>query len=44
VVSEEIGAQPDIVPMQVRAIKHIRKVYGCRAAKPRWWLPTYRRN
>lgn len=30
VISEEISEQLDIVPMQIRVIKHIRKVYGCR--------------
>jgi transposase len=30
VVSEETSEQLDIVPMQIRVIKHIRKVYGCR--------------
>jgi transposase len=30
VVSEQTSEQLDIVPMQIRVIKHIRKVYGCR--------------
>ncbi len=30
VTSEEISEQLNIVPMQIRVIKHIRKVYGCR--------------
>jgi transposase len=30
VISEETSEQLDIVPMQIRVIKHIRKVYGCR--------------
>ncbi|KPX04577.1 IS66 family transposase zinc-finger binding domain-containing protein [Pseudomonas syringae] len=29
VISEETSEQLDIVPMQIRVIKHIRKVYGC---------------
>jgi transposase len=27
---EGISEQPEIVPMQIRVIKHVRKVYGCR--------------
>lgn len=30
VISEETSEQLDIVPMQIRVIKHVRKVYGCR--------------
>src|SRR5690606_35774744 len=33
VISEESSKQLDIVPMQVRVIKHIRKVYGCRGCE-----------
>ena len=29
-IGEETSEQLDIVPMQIRVIKHIRKVYGCR--------------
>jgi transposase len=30
VISEETSEQLDIVPMQIRVIKHIRKIYDCR--------------
>ena len=30
VIGEEVGEQLEIVPMQIRVIKHVRKVYGCR--------------
>jgi transposase len=30
---EETSEQLDIVPMQIRVIKHIRKVYGCRGCE-----------
>ncbi|EPN54867.1 ISPsy5, transposase, partial [Pseudomonas syringae pv. actinidiae ICMP 19079] len=33
VISEETSEQLDIVPMQIRVIKHIRKVYGCRGCE-----------
>ncbi len=33
VISEETSEQLDIVPMQIRAIKHVRKVYGCRGCE-----------
>ena len=33
VVGEETSEQLDIVPMQIRVIKHIRKVYGCRGCE-----------
>ena len=33
VVSEETSEQLDIVPMQIRVIKHIRRVYGCRGCE-----------
>ncbi|WP_172638667.1 IS66 family transposase zinc-finger binding domain-containing protein, partial [Pseudomonas syringae] len=33
VISEETSEQLDIVPMQIRVIKHIRKVYGYRPAQ-----------
>ncbi len=33
VISEETSEQLDIVPMQTRVIKHIRKVYGCRGCE-----------
>jgi hypothetical protein len=29
-IGEEISEQLKIVPMQIRVIKHVRKVYGCR--------------
>lgn len=29
-IGEETSEQLDIVPMQIRVIRHIRKVYGCR--------------
>ncbi len=29
-ISEEVSEQLEIVPMQIRVIKHVRKVYGCR--------------
>ncbi|AKF43786.1 ISPsy5, transposase [Pseudomonas syringae pv. syringae str. B301D-R] len=29
-IGEEISEQLEIVPMQIRVIKHIRKVYACR--------------
>lgn len=29
-IGEEISEQLEIVPMQIRVIKHIRKTYGCR--------------
>ncbi len=32
-ISEETSEQLDIVPMQIRAIKHVRKVYGCRGCE-----------
>ena len=33
VISEETSEQLDIVPMQIRVIKHIRKVYCCRGCE-----------
>jgi transposase len=33
VISEETSEQLDIVPMQIRVIKHIRKVYDCRGCE-----------
>jgi hypothetical protein len=33
VISEETSEQLDIVPMQIRAIKHVRKVYDCRGCE-----------
>lgn len=32
-IGEETSEQLDIVPMQIRVIKHIRKVYGCRSCE-----------
>ncbi|MNJ35818.1 Transposase IS66 family protein [compost metagenome] len=32
-VGEETSEQLDIVPMQIRVIRHIRKVYGCRGCE-----------
>jgi transposase len=32
-INEETSEQLDIVPMQIRVIKHIRKVYGCRGCE-----------
>lgn len=29
-IGEETSEQLDIVPMQIRVLKHVRKVYGCR--------------
>ena len=29
-IGEEVSGQLEIVPMQIRVIKHVRKVYGCR--------------
>ncbi|WP_454910677.1 IS66 family transposase [Stutzerimonas chloritidismutans] len=29
-IDEEVSEQLEIVPMQIRVIKHVRKVYGCR--------------
>ncbi len=29
-IGEEISEQLEIVPMQIRVIKHVRKIYGCR--------------
>ena len=29
-IGEEVSEQLEIVPMQIRVIKHARKVYGCR--------------
>ena len=29
-IGEGISEQLEIVPMQIRVIKHVRKVYGCR--------------
>ena len=32
-IGEEIGEQLEIVPMQIRAIKHVRKGYACRGCE-----------
>lgn len=32
-IGEETSEQLDIVPMQIRVIKHIRNVYGCRGCE-----------
>jgi len=32
-IGEETSEQLDIVPMQIRVIKHVRKVYGCRGCE-----------
>ena len=32
-IGEELSEQLEIVPMQIRVIKHVRKVYGCRACE-----------
>ncbi len=29
-IGEEVSEQLEIVPMQIRVIKHFRKIYGCR--------------
>jgi len=29
-IGEEVSEQLEIIPMQIRVIKHVRKVYGCR--------------
>ncbi|MNJ24867.1 Transposase IS66 family protein [compost metagenome] len=33
-IGEEVSEQLEIVPMQIRVIKHIRKVYDCRDCEP----------
>ena len=33
VIGDETSEQLDIVPMQIRVIKHIRRVYGCRGCE-----------
>ncbi|CAI8744509.1 transposase [Pseudomonas chlororaphis] len=33
VIGEETSEQLDIVPMQIRVLKHVRKVYGCRSCE-----------
>ena len=33
VIGEDTSEQLEIVPMQIRVIKHIRKVYGCRGCE-----------
>jgi transposase len=33
VIGEETSEQLDIVPMQIRALKHVRKIYGCRGCE-----------
>ena len=33
IIGEETSEQLDIIPMQVRVIKHIRKTYACKACK-----------
>ncbi|MBF8638788.1 IS66 family transposase [Pseudomonas fulva] len=33
VIGEETSEQLDIVPMQIRVLKHVRKVYGCRGCE-----------
>ncbi len=33
VMGEDVSEQLEIVPMQIRVIKHIRKVYGCRGCE-----------
>ncbi len=32
-IGEETSEQLDIVPMQIRVLKHVRKVYGCRGCE-----------
>ena len=32
-IGEEISEQLEIVPMQIRVIRHVRKVYGCRVCE-----------
>lgn len=32
-IGEEVSEQLEIVPMQIRVIKHIRKVYGCKGCE-----------
>ncbi|EPA95340.1 hypothetical protein BOO94_14190 [Pseudomonas sp. FSL W5-0299] len=32
-IGEEISEQLEIVPMQIRVIKHVRKVYACRGCE-----------
>lgn len=43
-IGEEASEQLEIVPMQIRVIKHIRKVYGCRVVKLHRSPPTNPRN
>ncbi|WP_146048271.1 IS66 family transposase, partial [Pseudomonas putida] len=33
VIGEQTSEQLDIVPMQIRVLKHVRKVYGCRGCE-----------
>lgn len=33
VVGEQTSEQLDIVPMQIRVLKHVRKIYGCRGCE-----------
>ncbi|HBN7582548.1 TPA: IS66 family transposase, partial [Pseudomonas aeruginosa] len=33
VIGEETSEQLDIVPMQIRVLKHVRKIYGCRGCE-----------
>lgn len=33
IIGEKVSMQLDIVPMQIRVIKHVRKVYDCRDCK-----------
>ncbi len=33
VIGEQTSEQLDIVPMQIRVLKHVRKVYGCRSCE-----------
>ena len=33
IIGEETSEQLDIVPMQIRVLKHVRKIYGCRGCE-----------
>lgn len=33
VIGEQTSEQLDIVPMQIRVLKHVRKIYGCRGCE-----------
>lgn len=41
---QEISEQLEIVPMQIRVIKHVRKVYGCRDCETPPFMERLHRN